>query len=80
MASISKKTLIRVRGQLRNCLDLMHDEANASAKEEVIHAIAVLDNLIESDERQAQAELVIQLVGKIIEKLPWIVSVMSEID
>jgi len=58
----------------------MHDEANASAKEEVIHAIAVLDNLIESDERQAQAELVIQLVGKIIEKLPWIVSVMSEIN
>lgn len=80
MASISKKTLIRVRGRLRNCLDLMHDEANASAKEEVIHAIAVLDNLIESDERQAQAELVIQLVGKIIEKLPWIVSVMSEIN
>ncbi len=80
MASISKKTLIRVRGRLSNCLDLMHDEANASAKEEVIHAIAVLDNLIESDDRQAEAELVIQLVGKIIEKLPWIVSVMSEID
>lgn len=80
MASISKKTLIRVRGRLSNCLDLMHDEANASAKEEVIHAIAVLDNLIESDERQAQAELVIQLVGKIIEKLPWIVSVMSKIN
>ena len=80
MASISKKTLIRVRGRLCNCLDLMHDEANASAKEEVIHAIAVLDNLIESDDRQAEAELVIQLVGKIIEKLPLIVSVMSEID
>jgi hypothetical protein len=58
----------------------MHDEAKAGAKEEVIHAIAVLDNLIESDERQAQAELVIQLVGKIIEKLPWIVSVMSKIN
>lgn len=80
MASISIETLIRVRGRLITCLDLMHDEANASARKEVIHAIAVLDNIIESDNRQAKAELIYRLIGKIIEKLPWIVSVMRDLD
>lgn len=80
MSYISIDTLIKVRGRLNACLDLMHDEANASAKEEVIHAIAAIDDIIESDVQTAKAELVYQLIGKIIEKLPWIVSVMRDLD
>ena len=80
MASIGKETLVKVRARLIVCLDLMHDEANASAKEEVIHAIATLDDIIESDVRTAKAELIYQLIGKIIEKLPWIISTMRDLD
>ena len=80
MSYVSKDTLLKVRGQLNACLVLMHDEANASAKEEIIHAIAAIDDIIESDVRTAEAELVYQLIGKIIEKLPWIVSVMRDLD
>lgn len=80
MASIKKETLVKVRGKLKTCLDLMHDEANASAKEEVIHAIAKLDDIIESDVQPARAKLVYPLIEKIIEKLPWIISTMRDLD
>ena len=80
MASLSKETLERVRDRLRVCLELMHDEANASAKEEVIHAIVMLDNLIESNDQKARAEVIYHLIGKIIEKLPWILSLMRDVE
>ena len=80
MASQSRETLKRVRDRLVVCLELMHDEANASAKEEVNHAIEVLDNLIDSEDHRSRGELVYELIGKIIKKLPWLLSVMRDID
>ena len=80
MTSFNYETLVRFRGRLCACLDLMHDEANASAKEDLIHAIAVLDKIIESDDQRARTRLIYQLVGKIIEKLPWIVSVFKDLE
>lgn len=79
MSYVAKDTLIKVRGRLCACLDLMHDEANASAKEEVIQAIATIDKLIESEDHLRRAA-VYELVGKIIEKLPWLLSLMRDLD
>ena len=80
MASISKETLIKVRDRLKICLDLMQDEANASAKEEVSRAIKILDDIIESEDRSAKAALVYQLIGKVIDKLPGIISAMRNLN
>jgi len=79
MSYVKKDTLIKVRDRLCVCLDLMHDEANASAKEEVIHAIATIDKLIESEGHLRRAA-VHELIGKIVEKLPWLLSVMRDLD
>ena len=80
MRKVSIDTLKKVRSRLSVCIELMHDEANASAKEEAIHAIAMIDNMIESEDQDARAELLLKLIGKILEKLPWLVSLMRDVD
>ena len=80
MASINTETLVKIRDRLITCLDMMHDEANASAKEEVIHAIAKLDDIIKSNVQTERAKLVYPLILRIIEKLPWIISTMRDLD
>ena len=80
MTYFDKETLRGIRGRLNACLVLMHDETDASAKEELIQAIAVLDDVLESDDQRANAKMIYQLIGKIIEKLPWIVSLMKDLE
>ena len=80
MTYIDKDTLLEVRGRLQRCLELMHKEANTSSKEELVEAIELLDAALESLDEGARVDQLMKLVGKAIEKLPWIVSILKELD
>ena len=75
-----KDTLLEVRGRLLRCLELMHKEANIGSKEELVEAIELLDTALESMDEGARTDQLIELVGKVIEKLPWIVSMFKDLD
>ena len=80
MTYLNRKTLLRIRDRLKTCLVLMHEEANASSIEEVRQAIALLDIALDSEDERTRTDRVIQLIGKVVEKLPWIASVLKDLD
>ena len=77
--NVHKDTLLRLRDTLHMCLDLMHDEAYADAKKEVVRAIEEIDKALASKGEKVSPEGLIELLGKIVDRLPWIVSLFKDL-
>jgi len=80
MAIVSTETLIKVRDMLSAYRGRLHNEVDASTKEEIGRAIAELDDLIESDCSRHERRDVLWLLSKLIDKLPWIVRLMNHLE
>lgn len=80
MTYLEKDTLLKIKDRLQRSLELMHKEANTGSQEELIEAIAILDDALDSIEEGDRPDRVIWLVGKVVEKLPWIVSLFKNLE
>ena len=64
---------------LERCLTEMHIETDASIKKVLLEAIKILDSEIEKKDSQLDTYLIIGLVGKILDKLPSIMTLFEKL-
>jgi len=74
-----KESLKKIRTRLKRCLAEKHIGTDASLKKCLNEAIKDLDREIEKKEGQLDKYTVLRLVGKILDKLPWIVSLFEKL-
>lgn len=73
-------SLLKVQDMLRQSLESKHKEAGTGSKDELIEAIRLLDEVLEAIERGSRTDNVIRLLGKVVEKLPWIAKILRELE
>ena len=77
--SVSKESLKKFRSKLKRLLVATHIRTDASLKKCLIDVIKDLDREIEKKEGQLDQYEILRLVGKILNKLPWIVSLLEKL-
>lgn len=65
--------------KLQSCLAEKHIGTDANLKKCLIETIKDLNREIEKEESQLDKYMVLRLVGKILDKLPWIVSLLEKL-
>ena len=78
-SSVSTASLKKVRTKLKRFLATNHIETDASLKKCLIEVIKDLDREIEKKDGQPDMYIVLRLAGKILDKLPWIVSLFEKL-
>jgi len=73
-------SLLEVQDKLRRSLESKHREADTGSKDELIEAIRLLEEVLEAIERGSRTDNVIRLLGKVVEKLPWIAKILKELE
>ena len=76
---LSDESLKKVRTKLKRCLAAKHIETDTSIKKCLIEVIKDLDREIKKKEGQLDQYQILRLVGKILNKLPWIVSLLEKL-
>lgn len=76
---ISNESLKNIRMKLKRCLAAKHIQTDTSIKKVLLEAVEILNSEIEKKDSQLDVYKIFRLVGKILDKLPGIMTLFEKL-